>query len=342
LKHFLRCAALLYRCLLMLYPAGFRLEFGCEMQAVFGQALLEQASAGFSQVLAFCLRELLDFPGSLIQQVCLAARQEDSDMTTLGSGRTDEMDPAHLRGSWGAAFMAGLPHFIMGSFGLGNLLGLSNLIQTAVYLCYGLFAALTLAVLVISWRRGWPVWSASWYLYGVWMLIVAASLVIKALPLYESWRYANFLIFLLVGICLLGYVFLCSRSRLHGLLAVFFFFPFMGIAELEFVPDPIEGVATIGLGMLFALVAGGIVRRPGIRLGLGVVLSTNILAGIALAYISEYQATALPPELSSFASPTFTGFLGYLVPYVLITSGIIALPFLLRGLKKVRKPRLAA
>ena len=172
-----------YSQILRLYPKEFRVNFGGEMTAVFMQAV--ESSAGTSKALRFFLRELKDLPSSLIRQHWLAIRKEKVPMTTLTESNGIQIEERQP-GAWGVAFLAGLPHLLMGLLiGLGKL-SVFDVYQTSqtISVIIGLaLALLVVAMLMLAWRRGWPLWSASWYLYGVWVTIAILGLTIENLNL---------------------------------------------------------------------------------------------------------------------------------------------------------------
>jgi hypothetical protein len=58
----------LYTWLIRLYPVSFREEFGAEMTAVFAEAITEAARLSKRNLLVIFLRELRDYPFSLLRQ----------------------------------------------------------------------------------------------------------------------------------------------------------------------------------------------------------------------------------------------------------------------------------
>jgi hypothetical protein len=254
----------------------------------------------------------------------------------------------HIRerqpGTWGTAFLAGLPHLLMGLlFGAGKLgifdiYGVSQVGNAIVGI--GL-ALLVVGMLIYAWRRGWPLWSASWYLYGTWVSLASIGLTIESLNLEESWRYTNALFIGWILLCMIGYFVILSRSKLHGLLSVAFLFPMLSLMMLEFVPNPIEGWLALGVGLLAALIAGAIARVGELRLALGSVLGVNLVVGLVWAYIGEYKMLDLPAGIPAHI-PRFSSFLRMLALYSIFGLGLIALPFILRALWHFGRRRLGS
>lgn len=322
-----------YTWLLRLYPASFRKEFQGEMMAVFSDSLVDVKMENWlDMMMALFARELRDLPGSLIHQYWLAIRKEKDPMTILrGSNGIQSED--RQPGTWGAAFLAGLPHLLMGLLiGIGKLFDQNIPVNQSVSIVLGVsLGVAVIASLVFAWRRGWPLWSASWYLYGTWITIVIIGLIIENLDLQESWRYTNAMLFGWLIFCIIGYFSLLFKTKLHALMAIAFLFPFIGLVLLEFIPNTIEGWLAIGLGLLAAATAGAVIRAGEFRIGLGLVLGLNLIAGLSIAYISEYKMLDLPP-LAPAHVPQFNRFLMNLMLYSIFSLGVVAIPFFLRGL----------
>jgi len=214
---------------------------------------------------------------------------------------------------------------------LGKLFDQTVQINQNISIVFGVsLGVAVIAILVFAWRRGWPLWSASWYLYGTWVTLAVLGLVIESLNLEESWRYTYALFIGWFLLCIIGYFAILTKSRLHGLLSVTFLFPLLGILFLEFVPNPIEGWLTIGLGLLGAGTTTAIVRFGKYRTALGLVLGLNLISGLFIAYISEYKMLDLP-SLAPPHVPQVENFLMNLALYSIFGLGIVAIPFILRS-----------
>jgi hypothetical protein len=331
--------ARIYRLLLSLYPIEFRNEFAGEMQEVFSQAIEEQTKEGIAKFLAFCMRELIDLPGSVYKQHWAEIRKEGSGMTGVAEiNEKKQYSPIaidHHPGSWGEAFLSGLPHLLMGLLiGVGKLLTTSPTTQLtqSVSVVLGLsLGLLVVIVMIYAWRRKWPLWSASWYGYSIFILMGIVTYIISKIDINESWRYTNAVFLSWLAIWGIGYLYLFFRDRLRALLTIFFFIPLLGVMMLEFIPDPIEGWLGISLGLLTALTAATIVRLGSYRVTLGLVIGVNVVAALILAYIGEYKILDLPPGVPSHM-PRFENFLELLILYSIVALILMGTPFLIKGL----------
>lgn len=327
-----KLAERLYDGLVVVFPASYRTEFEEEMRETFRLAVRDIPQGEWRRLLMLLLREVCDLPAALWREHLAVMKGFDMskiDVIGLLINHVDQRQPA----SWWEAILAGLPNFIMGVLmGLGKLSVLDAIpsSETAAIIIGASWATLIIVVLIIAAMRGWPLWSASWYLYGSWVITAALELTIEQLNIYQSWHYYNAIILVWIVVCIFSYCLIVKKSKLHGLLSIAFFFPLVGLMMLEFIPDPIEGWLVIGTGLLAALAVGAIVRLGDLNLALGIVLGFNFIAGLAWAYISEYQMFDLPLD-APLHVPSFTNFLIMLTVYSLIGSGIIALPFILHG-----------
>jgi hypothetical protein len=158
LKTLAKLIIALYRRVLALYPAPFRVEFGEEMQETFIQSVLKQQES--RKLVAFCLRELVDLPGALLHQYgeyCLHLFQGGSMITqnefTAPSSRSE-------------ALLGALPFL---AFGLVSMLGRLDLHIHDGYFDLG-FYFLVLVGLLVGWVKKFPRWA---YGYLGWALVFA-------------------------------------------------------------------------------------------------------------------------------------------------------------------------
>ena len=102
-----------YAWLLCLYPSDFSDEFRDEMTAVFTQVMMEAVERNRWVVTAVFLLEIRDLPGSLLRQHWLVIKKEKVPMNTLTESNGIQIEERQP-GTWGMAFLAGLPHLLMG------------------------------------------------------------------------------------------------------------------------------------------------------------------------------------------------------------------------------------
>ena len=103
----------LYSLALKLYPRQFRFRFTSEMEEIFHAGLLQACEEGM--LAGFILRELLQLPGSLVgvyMWSMSAGQGRQVAVSSVGGGGTSGVNTPGE--GWGASFMAGLPHLLMG------------------------------------------------------------------------------------------------------------------------------------------------------------------------------------------------------------------------------------
>jgi hypothetical protein len=173
-----QCAIGIYRRLLRLYPAGFRSEFGSEMQATFTQAILERQAR--LRWVVFCLRELVDLPGALLRQYW------EHWLAWFEGGSMNPINEFTAPSSRRAALMGALPFL---AYGLASMLGKLTFdrIHSAIVIWMGLYGFILFGLL-IGWGKGFPRWA---YPYLGWALVFA-------------WMWSNFST---QGLKIMGYTF---------------------------------------------------------------------------------------------------------------------------------------
>ena len=167
--------ARVYRMMIALYPAGFRAEFGEEMQAVFMSALEEQGGEG---PLWLFWREMRHWPGSALK-AHLRARSR-SIMTPNGFQNEKPLPPREL--------LAAMIIFLLPLFSL-FLVTEIDLPGWTDYVILVIFWGSILFALGLAIARRLPGWSLP-YLGFVLMLGVIISPV---LPSASNWIYPHFL-----------------------------------------------------------------------------------------------------------------------------------------------------
>lgn len=344
MKRLKRWGAGLYRTMLGFYPAGFRAEFGDEMRAVFAARVDEAAHQGLTRTWMVFFREIRDWPISVWQ--AHRSERRDRRMTTFPDWQKEISTTYNKRaGTWGEAILGGLPHFLMGSLIATNKF--LNVVENYpksrdVSLVYGIcLGMLVIVILLLAWRRGWPTWSASWYGYPTFIVMVLMFYGVIRFNLPESWRYTNTLFLGWLAMWGIGYLYLFFKDRIKALLAIFFLLPLLGVEILEFIPDLIEGWLALGIGLMDALVAGIIIRRGNYRLASRLVVGVNLVAALILAYTGEYLIADLPPNYI-YQTPSFSNFLELLILYGIVALVLMGTPFILQGMANFLRPRLGS
>jgi hypothetical protein len=327
-----------YRLMLKLYPVDFQERFRDEMVDVFSEGISNSGGQDSSQGWRFILREFGDYPISVLQEHWSQFRKVRSRMNQLQKANQNHhllTMPQHEPGSWQSAFLAGLPHLLMGLLvGTGVFFHFSLYDEPqSLYMIIAIILAGTVVVtLLAAWWAKWPLWSASWFFYGSFVLLAIIVLWVENLALEGSWRITNALLLGWLAFCILGYLYISTRSKMQALLSIVIFFPFIGSFLVEFIPRALEGFTTISTSILAAITAGTIVRINDPKKGLGILLGVNLLVSLWLAYIGEYQHIDFHPGIPSHI-PSFNSFLQLLGLYSGISLGVIALPFLVRAIK---------
>ena len=73
----------LHSWLIRLYPVSFREEYGTELRAVFAKAITEAGQANMRDPLIIILRELRDFPFSLLREHWYSLTQLESNLMAI-------------------------------------------------------------------------------------------------------------------------------------------------------------------------------------------------------------------------------------------------------------------
>lgn len=226
---------------------------------------------------------------------------------------------------WGEPLLAGLPHVWVGlSIALGKLGGAAdpgagfNLYGTLSIISLTVFALFCLGVTIYAWQRSWPLWTASWYGYTAWLLLIPIGLA--TVFLVGSSAVNNVMVITVFGALLLGYLILFRASRLHALLVALFILPVLPQINLEAIPDSAEAFLSMFFGLLAGLAAMMVLRWWSWQAGVTLALGVNLLAGATLTYISFYQ-TEIPDFYGDSRSDVMLFFGIYLIISILIFLG---------------------
>ena len=245
-----------------------------------------------------------------------------------GSGET----PAR---SWGEIFMAILPFLLILLVDTLPMLmvesGLLTWESTAmkvvnITLLILMFGAL-LVTFFLAWRRKWPLWSATWYVFFVAALL---TLSIGMLALLFQERLMDALSQTLVGyigLPLIPAVLLYTATRrnpLRGLLAALpLLYLLWTFENMEFVPASIEVGIKIPSVALLCLTVAFLLRQGIWRTGLYAVLGVNLVVGILFSYAGIYHGGTLP---SSAIGPNSIEVARNLIPQYLVIGAILVGP----------------
>lgn len=217
---------------------------------------------------------------------------------------------------WRDPLLAALPHLWVGiTLAASKLVGLSRPEQTATVfsqvtiISLYAFMALCVAVTIYAWLRGWPLWTASWYGYTAWLLVILVGYLTVSLG-DDNWMINYALILGAIGSIALGYLLLFRRMRLHALLVALFLMPVATQLELEAIPDAWESFLALFFGLLAGLVAMYIVRSWDWVTGMALAIAANLLAGALLTYIAFYKVE-IPDFYGNTPSEALAAFVTY-------------------------------
>jgi len=263
----------IYSALLRLYPAAFRKEFGEEMRLVFSDALADTWCRSRSASLRLFLHEVSALPASLLRERWTAAWR----IPDQASSEPWTRPPAN----WQAALLAGLPHLLYA-------LAIYFPLATAAVLGRGTgllpepftFWLLVLGVLVLAWRRAWPVWSASWIGYA---LVFGLERTLSAGP--NTWLAdLKFIAWLAAALAVIFW--LVRRDWLSGLLAVLPLAPMRvwwlgGEAASGFLS---QALTFTSIGLMVCMAVTAMLRSGRWQTAVLLILAVELAAGIPVPY----------------------------------------------------------
>jgi hypothetical protein len=284
---------------LKLYPRSFRARFSAEMEEVFHAGLVEACEQG--EQVGFILREMLHLPVSLVDVYIWSMRSSESGpmaISSVGGGGTVRVSmPGE---GWGASFMAGLPHLVIGIFIvcsalIGAVMGTNQ--NAFGHLQMIVYSLLLLGVLVFCIYKGWKHWSASWMVY---MFIFAISLLSTGMNALRAsikgrtdWLYGFLMILIPLVLAYLLYKIAC-KDRLRGLLAAVPPMVLIWAYFQEFVPVLPQSLAWGWLFMLAFTSTVMMLRTKRFSAALGLAMVVPILGGFPFAYLGVYMGGTLP------------------------------------------------
>ncbi|MBI5828128.1 MAG: hypothetical protein HZB20_00980 [Chloroflexi bacterium] len=220
-------------------------------------------------------------------------------------------------GSWQDAALAGLPHLLVAALALLPLGTVQN--GSTVYPVFlFILPFFIVAALALAWRRGWPRWSASWYVYVGIVVILLPQRALFAVPLIiAGWLYG-----------------ITRQDQIKGLLIATPLMLLFWSPVLEFVEPTIHNSIQLGMILLAGATAMAIVRLNNVRIGLWLALNASLLTGLLAAYARTYWHY-LPPEYSE--PPTLAAWAGLFAPQLVVGSALVIGPLLFWGLREIGK-----
>ena len=309
----------LFSLVLKLYPQQFRFRFASEMEEIFHAGLLQACK---ERVLAgFILRELFQLPGSLagVYMWSMSAGQgRQVAVSRVGGGGTSGVNPPGE--GWGASFMAGLPHLLIGIIIVGEniIYGIKGINQNAFnYLVITCLSISLLGVLIYSISRGWKSWSASWIVYMFVVTIILLSRVASALPhtivANNAWVSEVLILVIPLPLAYLLYKIAC-RDRLRGLLAAVPPMAILWLFFLESVPALQESLAWGWMFLLAFTATVMMLRTKRFTVALGLAVAVPVFGGFPFAYLGVYMGgNQLFFEPASSLHEVFRNYLPFLV-----------------------------
>jgi len=316
----------LYSLALKLYPQQFRFRFTSEMEEIFQAGLLQACEEGI--LAGFILRELLQLPGSLVSVYMWsmsAGQGRQVAVSSMGGGGTSGVNPPGE--GWGASFMAGLPHLLMGILILSFeiIYGIQVINQNVLYLLLICFSLSLIGVLIYSISRGWKSWSASWIIYMFIMAMLLLSQVANAIPHTiirdNAWVYEVQVLLLPLILAYLLYK-IASRNRLRGLLAAVPPMALLWLYFLEFVPILQESLAWGWMFLVAFTATVMMLRTKRFSVALGLAMAVPLLGGFPFVYLGVFMGGTLPfSEPGPSLQEVFRQYLPFLAMILTILLG---------------------
>jgi hypothetical protein len=214
-----------YARMLCFYPSKFREEFSPDMQVVFDDLVHDTAKVGLIPLLVVCFRESIHLPVSALREFWHELIQRERNMQTLQS-----QSATRSTDSWWDMVLSGLPHLLAAACIGVNKIFQSQPSQSAstIFLFVPLLIVLVFMVAYAG-RQQWPLWSASWYGYWVWVGLVLPALGLSwlnaQLGIFVDWQFDNLIAIVVLLLPVIGLFWLFRKNRRKGLLAVLFLMP---------------------------------------------------------------------------------------------------------------------
>lgn len=175
-----RLATRIYRLMLACYPAGFRAEFGAEMQMVFSTVMREVQRSGKDKFWKLVWREFRGWPGSVLQAHLQARRNKMAVQDQFTPTR-----PAELLAALTIFLIPTIATLLVMIVGAGNMNKLPKWLDIILVIFFlgSLTAAFGFAII-----RGLPRWSLSYL--GFFLML---GIILARYDRIWSWIYPHFI-----------------------------------------------------------------------------------------------------------------------------------------------------
>ncbi len=337
----------LFAAVLRLYPREFRLEFGAEMQAVFSEALSAARQGGMRGMIRVAIRELEHLPGSLLREyweVRSARMKAKSNIKQRDLGAGHWMKAPM---SWREALLGALPFVlilvldvVLNLFVETGVLAGESPGMEALNISLGLVLGGTfLLVLVLAFRRGWPLWSASWYLFFCLLAFLPLGWLLSlVLSTRAETAFQNLNLFVGLPLLLAALLYWVARTdRLQGMLAAlpilyYLWFPNMEETPLTQIPFGVEMLVKTVSTALVTLAVISILRVRDWRRAFWIILLTILAVGLQFSYVGTYHGGTLP---HSALGPSLVEVVRSFFPQYLAVSSILIGPLFARRFREL-------
>ncbi len=182
-----------------------------------------------------------------------------------------------------------------------------------------------LAILILAWRRRWPVWSATWFFVFCYPLLFVLNMLFNYLTgSIESNITQGNVMYIGIPLALAVLLYAAARNNpLRGLLAPLTLVYFLWTTNMEFVPNGIElGIKAAAVTLVYLTIAV-ILRLGDWKIGLYAFLVMNLLIGALFSFGGTYYGGTLP---FTAPGPNLVEVARSMVPQLLATSAILLGP----------------
>jgi hypothetical protein len=201
---------------------------------------------------------------------------------------------------WGASFMAGLPHLLIGVIIVSTevVYQLSRMTQNVFSIFFvAIFSLFLIGVVIYNRSKGWKSWAASWIVYMFIMAILILSQVANAIPhsiiKNNAWVSEAQTLILPLVLAYLLYKIAC-KDRLWGLLAAVVPMAMFWFLFLEFVPTLQKAMAWMWIMFLAFIATVLMLRTKRFSTALLLAMAVPVLGGFPFTYLGVYMGGSLP------------------------------------------------